>query len=555
MPVQTDEERAREVLNDYDSFTEFQNWKSFGENIAVYGEERKGGILGGRVPGQIDNTRIFDTTFREALEVFSAGVVSDLTPQTEAWLELESQSFTPTDEQKHFYSSVSDRVRTRIGQSNFYRGFHEGIHSGGMLGTMCIAMIPSKKKLFNFQEIPFGLYRFREDGDGVPDTVFREFEPKTVFQIKDLFRSELASGKAVLSEKMEECLKSDSAEKRNEKFTIIHRVMPRADASESNVAPPNRRPYESVYVVKEDTHVLLDNDGYFYQPYIVARMLKSRHDAGMGRSPGTQVYPTVRMLNRAMRDVGVAIEKTVNPPILEPKDSAYQMDTRPHGRIPFDPHIPNGKPEPFYENPNIAFAQFFIERLENQIKAAFFNSMFKFFTDRDVATTEKTAFETQLQAEEQLRLFTPIFLNIVDECLNRIIENVFKEMFIRGEFRDLVQKVGEDEVGNFSVVYNSRIALAVRAQRVQGMMKMANLAQVVDTFVPGAGARAIKWEDALAQAALDSTIPTEFVNDQDTIDQLTARDDQIQTLMQQLEAAQMAGQAVSQFASAEKAGV
>ncbi len=551
----SDDKRAAAIIQDFDAFPEFQNWKSYAENIAIYCEERKSGMLGGRTPGQIDSTRIFDTTVREAAEVFSSGTVSNLTPQTERWAEITPQDFVTSKEQDTFYNAASDRVRIRLGQSNFYRGFHEGMHSGGLFGTMCVSMVPSKKKMFNFQEVPFGLYRFREDGDGMPDTVFREYEPMTVMQIQDLFRAEIESGDAVLTDKMKECLASDSAEKKNEKFTIIHRVAPRdPKLVAEGVTIPSKRPYESVYVIKEENHTLFDNDGFYYQVYIVGRLMKSRHDAGMGRSPGTQIFPSVRMLNRAMRDVGVAVEKTVRPPILEPKDSAFQIDDRPGGRIPFDPHLGDGgKPQPFYENPNIQFAEFYINKLTQQIRSAFFNDLFKFFTERDVATTEKTAFETQMQADEQLKLFTPIFLNISEEVLSRIIENVFKEMFIRGDFNDLMEEnnLDEDSIGGFSVVYNSRIALAVRTQRIQGGLKLANIAQLVDQFAPGAGARAVKWEEFLGAVAVDSTIPAEFVNDEEVISQLKQRDDQIAQLQQMVEMAQQAGQAASGFASAE----
>lgn len=547
------EQRAKEVIQDFDAFPEFNNWKSFAEQISIYGEERKGGVLNvQRTAGRIDNTRIFDTTMREALEIFSAGTVSDLTPQTEPWLDLEAQSFDASKEESSFYNAASDRVRRRIGQSNFYRGFHEAIHSGGMYGTFCISMVPSKKKLFNFQEILFGNFRFREDGDGLPDTVFHEMPGKTAEQVRDMFADEIAAGKAKLSEKMEECLKATSSEKKNEKFTVIHRVKPRSGASQEVPSVPSKRPYESVYVVKEDNHVIMDDDGFYYQPYIVCRLLKSRHDAGMGRSPGTQVYPVVRMINRAMRDMSVAIEKTVTPPVLKPSDSSYKMDLRAGGETIFDAHNPNSVPRAFSENPRVDFGFALIERLERQIKNAFFNDMFKFFTDRQVATTEKTAFETQLQAEEQLRLFTPIFLNIVDEALNRIVENVFQEMFIRGEFNDILPE--GVKIGNFSVTYNSRIALAVRAQRTQGLLKMANLGAIIEQYVPGAPARAIDWEGAFAQAAQDSTVAAEFINDEETINQLKAKDEQINQLMQALEAAQMAGQAASQFASAQGNG-
>lgn len=537
------DKRAKEILADFDAFPEFGKWQSFAEDIAIYAEERKAGVLGGRTAGQIDSTRIFDTTFREALETASAGTVSNLTPQNEAWLDLESQSFGPSEEEKAAWNEIGGRVRTRIGQSNFYRGFHEGVHSGMLFGTFCLDMYPGKKKPFNFREVMFGNFRFREDGEGVPDIVFHEWQPRTAAQIADAFSEEIKAGKASLSEKMEECLNSDSADKRNEKFTIIHRVMPRKGAAKG-IAPPSKRPYESVYVVKECNHTLMDNDGYYYQRYIVCRMLKSRHDMDMGRSPGTQIYPTVRMINRAVRDVGVAIEKTVNPAILEPNDSEFEYDTRPGGRIPFDPFNPNSKPEPFNENPNIQNADYFINRLEQQIKGALFNSLFKFFTEQSIATTEKTAFEVQLQAEEQLQLFTPIFLNIVDECLNRVIENVFKEMFIKGDFNDIE---GIGELGNFSVVYTSRLALAVRQQKTNALARLANLGQIIDAYAPGAAARAIDWSGAFAQAARDSVVDAEFVNDKNTISQLEERDQKIQELMQMLEAAQMAGQAYSQF--------
>lgn len=549
----TIDQRALDILRDFEDFAQFEQWKTFANNIAVYGEERKGGQTGDRSAGQVDNTNIWDTTMREANEVFSAGIVSDLTPQSEPWLELQSQSFTPTKAEIKFYNAASDRVRTRIGQSNFYRGFHEAVHTGGMQGTFCMAMLPSKKRRFNFTEIPFGLYRFREDGDGYPSTVYREWEKCTAEQIRDFFSEELEAGTAKLPEDIQEALTSDVQEMRNKKFTVIHRVRPRVGASDEVPAIPEKRPFESDYICKESKESIMANDGLYYQPYIIVRMLKSRHDAGFGRSPGTQIYPTVRVLNRAIRDASIAIEKNVSPPMLTPNDSQNKMDDRPRGKIFYDPHVQNSVPAPYQINFDITTVDWFVQRLERQIKTAFFNDMFKFFTDQQVATTEKTAFEAQLQAEEQLRLFTPIFQNIVDEGLNLVIENVFTDMFIKGDFDDLIEDLPadvQDSISNFEVVYNSRIAKAVKTQRAQGGFKVASAAQIIDQFAPGAGARALKWEKFLASVAVDSSVPAEFVNDEDEIDQLTEKDAQIAELMQMVEVLKNGAQAASQFSAA-----
>jgi hypothetical protein len=550
------EERARAILADFNDFPEMEQWKSYANNIAIYGEERKSGQIGGRTAGQIDSTRIFDTTFRDALEIFSAGIVSDLTPQSERWLELESQSFDPEtiEAERKFYNAASDRIRTRIGQSNFYRAFHECVHSGGMFGTFCLAMLPSRKRAFNFTEIPFGKFRFREDEDGYATTVFHEWDEKTAEQISSYFQEDIDNGRAELPDQIIESLTSDSPTTRNKKFTIIHMVRPRIGAEGNIPAAPENRPFESVYVCKETNTVILDNDGLYYQPYIVTRILKSRHDGGFGRSPGTQSYPTVRVLNRAVRDISVAVEKGVRPPMLVPKDSSYRKDDRAGGEIMFDPHVPNGVPQPYVVPFDINSVDWFIRRLEGQIRSAFFNEMFKFFTQQDIATTEKTAFEVQMQAEEQLKLFTPIFQNIVDECLNQVIENVFIQMFLVGDFDDILEEEGLDEISNFSVVYNSRIALAVKAQRTQGLVRVAQAAQMIDAFVPGAGARSLDWERGLKEIAVNSTVPAEIVNDDAVIDQLKARDEQIMMLSQELEQLQMAGQAVSQLSSAGQGG-
>jgi hypothetical protein len=543
------EQRARAILADFEDFPEMERWKSYANNIAIYGEERKSGQIGGRTAGQVDSTRIFDTTFREALEVFSAGIVSDLTPQSERWLELESQSFDPEtiENERNFYNAASDRIRTRIGQSNFYRAFHEAVHSGGMFGTFCLAMLPSRKRAFNFTEIPFGKFRFREDEDGYATTVFHEWDEKTAEQIAAYFQDDIDNGRVELPDQMIEALTSDSPTARNKKFTVVHMVRPRKGAEGNIPAAPENRPFESIYICKETCSVLLDNDGLYYQPYIITRILKSRHDAGFGRSPGTQSYPTVRVLNRAVRDISVAVEKGVRPPMLVPKDSSYRKDDRAGGEIMFDPHVPNGVPQPYVVPFDINSVDWFIRRLEGQIKSAFFNEMFKFFTQQDIATTEKTAFEVQMQAEEQLKLFTPIFQNIVDECLNQVIENVFIQMYLIGDFNDILESEGLDEVSNFSVVYNSRIALAVKSQRTQGLVRVAQAAQMIEAFVPGAGARSLDWERGLKEIAINSTVPAELINDDATIDQLKDRDQQIAMLTQQLEQLQMAGQAVSQL--------
>ena len=536
-------DRGAELLRDYNSFEDLHNFKSFAHNIAIHGEERKGGQTGGKVAGQIDNRHVFDTTFREALEVYSAGIVSDLTPQGQPWLELVPNSFKPSKEAIHDYNKASDRIRTRLGQSNFYSGFHEAVHSGGMFGTMCLSMVPAKRKLFNFQEVPFGSYRFRETVDGDVDVVYHEWKPRTASQIYKHFKGDkLAKIPDFIMENLDN---------QDKKFTIVHLVQPREGKERNSIevtANELERPYESIYFfaggeeagATNGSGTILRIGGMYYQPYIVARVLKSRHDAPFGRSSGTQIYPTAKMLNRAVRDIGVGVEKEVRPPILKPNNSSLTQDDRAGGSMFFDAHNQNSKPEPFKINPNLSYVDWFVNRLEGQIKSAFFNDLFKFFTQQSVATTEKTAFEAQLQAEEQLKLFTPIFTNISSEMLDRVIENSFAEMYIRGDFSDLQL---ED---NFQVTYTSRIAIAVRAQRTSGAFKLAQLAQLVEQFAQGAGARVADWEGILADAAIDSSVSAERINDSDTISQLKAKDQEIAELNQILQQLQVAATAAQQ---------
>lgn len=523
------------LVKEYGSFDQIHDFRNFAHNIAIHGEERKGGQQGGKVSGQIDNRNVFDTTFREALEVYAAGIVSDLTPQSQPWLELTPNSFDPDDEDVHSYNRASDRIRQRLGQSNFYSGWFEANYSGGLFGTMCLSMVPAKRRVFNFQEVPFGYYKFRETVEGVVDEVWHQWKPYSAAQLLQHF--DPADDDRV---RIPDVL-VENKDNHNVKFTVIHLVRPRkgADTSKIELTDESSRPYESIYFLGDGEndvagsgsgagHILREG-GMYYQPYIVGRVLKSRHDAPFGRSPGTQIYPTLKMLNRAVRDIGVGVEKEVRPPILQPNNSVLSQDDRAGGRMFFDQHNPNSRPEPFKINPNLSYVEWFVSRLERQVKGAFFNDMFKFFTQQSVATTEKTAFEAQLQAEEQLKLFTPIFTNLASEVLDRVVENTFREMFVRGDFEDI------DFKDDFQVTYNSRIAIAIRSQRTTGAIRLAQFAQNIEVFAPGTGARIADWGGLLKDAAIDSAVNAERLNDDAVIDQLKIKDEQIQEMNIMLE--------------------
>lgn len=115
--------------------------------------------------------------------------------------------------------------------------------------------------------------------------------------------------------------------KRQQKFKFRHYVYERRDYDDRKYDRVSRRFRECWIAV--DGKALLEEGGFFTNPYIVARVGKSGAHA-YGRGRGAKALPDIKMLQRVRRATIQGAEKVINPPTQSPDDGVMGApDLRP----------------------------------------------------------------------------------------------------------------------------------------------------------------------------------------------------------------------------------
>lgn len=514
------------------------NWRVTWQTCADYIRPRKGNINTVVSPGSDQFNNIYDTTAGDSADIFAAGVLSQLTPAGELWARMAAKEDASQDE-KDWWDECSQRMMRVIHSSNFYLAWHEDLDDAGIFGTSNIFVEESEKSVVNFVHTPLGSFTIAEDAEGMVDTVFREWE-WTARQCEQKW------GREALSEVMVKCLESSAPGDVDRKFSIIHAVYPRAkkDTREGEVVG-KLRPIASCYVDVAGQHVM-DEGGYYEMPHCCGRLMRSNGEL-YGRAPGTDKMPNIKLVNRMVLDLLLALEKQVKPGWLMPDDNTTVPDNRPNGVTYWDASNPNNKPEQVRNEGRVDFAQNAIESQQGVIRDGFHVRMFQMLSNVDQMKREKTAFEVSQLIQEQLVLFSPLFARITQEKLNQLLRRVFGICMRAGVFSPPPPSVVQKGVLEYEVEYVSRIALAIRAAEDNSLMVMMQLVAEMMNFDPSA-VHVFKWRDALRRSASNKGFPTALIRSDEEVDQIMAG-------IQQQQQAAMAPQMLEQVAgAAQKAG-
>lgn len=488
------------------------NWLTTWQECADYIRQRKGNIQTVISPGSSQFTQIFDTTAGDSADVFAAGVLSQLTPAGELWARLSAKPDADQAE-RDWWDECSQRMMRVIHSSNFYLAWHEDLDDAGVFGNSDMFVEESDKSVINCVNVPVGSYSIEEDAEGQVDTVFREWE-WTARQCEQKW------GREALSKVMIEALDGKDAATCNRKFKIIHGVYPRkkSEIREGEVIG-KLRPIASVYVDEMGQHVL-DENGYYEMPHCAGRLMRSNGEL-YGRGPGPDKMVNIKLVNRMVLDLLLALEKQVKPGWIMPDDNAQRPDNRPNGVTYWDASNPNNKPEQVKNEGRVDFADAAIEKQQAVIRKGFFVDMFQMLSNVDQMKREKTAFEVSQLVQEKLLLFSPLFARITQEKLNTFIHRVFGICMRKGLFTPPPESVVAKGFLDFEVEYVSKIAMAIRAAEDNSLMVMMQLVSEIAQFDPSV-VHVFKWRDAVRRSASNKGFPTSLIRSEEEVDEIMA---------------------------------
>jgi hypothetical protein len=511
-----------------------KNWDILWDDCARYIAPRKGNILTKYTPGQNQTINIYDTTATEALNVFAAGLLSHIVPAGEKWFRFEPKSKNPSPALKEWLDEVSDITIDAIYSSNFYLAIHEDFLDAGQFCSSCLLIEEGKKFKLNYINVPVGTFAIDEDSEGMVDTVAREWKWSAR-------QAQQKWGTEALGRMVQEALRSNIPSDSNKLFTFIHFVEPRQDAHyKGGPAAPWMRPYRSIYVCVEDQHVIAQNGmeegGYYEMPYPVSRLLRSNNEI-YGRGPGIDTLPEIKLVNAMERDLLTGVEKMVNPPWLMPDDTSYLPDNRPNGITYWDTGTGTlGKPEQMELKNRIDLGEQKTEQKRTRIKQAFYNPMFQMLSNMEEQKREKTAYEVQQMVAEKLNLFSPLFARMVVEKLTPILERTFGILARGGAYPAIPADLEHD--GEYEIVYTSKIALAIKAAENQAFATMVQIIEQIAPLDPSV-VNMFRWRDGLRRLARNVGMPAKLLNDDRTVDQMTADQQKAAAAQQQAQTAEL----------------
>jgi hypothetical protein len=489
---------------------------------------------------------MFDTTVRQAAVIANNGIMSRMFPPSSKWF---ANTFKKKDEseneERHIRAleTVGDLQFRQLGQDNFYGAMSEALNDYLHLGTTNIRLTKGKRRFAHFQAIPKSTYQFQLDDEGFPDIVWNYYK-LTAYELKTRF------GDGALPERIKLAV---DEEKWDEKFEVINKIERRTEFSDAFPSPPDKREYSSIWVSKGDKDIIgnssvprrkvIYEDGEYYNLYTIGRLM-TRAGQAEGDGLTTMMLPAIRTANQKAINIEKAQNLAVDPAWWH--DESNPLDEiLPGGRVPMDSFDPASRATPIpMPSDGIQWEQAGLAEIRNDIKEAFFVSAFKMFTNMDVATNRKTAFEARLIKSEQLSLLITLLYNLSEEIVKPLLEKHLGLMIRSGK---IPQGVLDDLPDNYEIELTSQFAKSIESSRAEDLMSASEMAIQLEQVSPGITRSTVKTNQAFRKVLLNMEIDVDDLYTSEESDELMQQEQEMQQAMQTAQIANQGADAMAKM--------
>lgn len=405
---------------------------------------------------------IYHSVAWEANQIFSAGVMSGLTPPARKWFRLAFSNRELAnaegigallDERMEIMSNV-------LAKSNFYNVIHS-CYLELAFGQAPLAIFPDTQYGVHFKTFTVGTYYMEDGPDGTINTFCHKFR-MTSQQLADKFgpenlpdsiRNELLKGNGMSTVHKVIWLVEPNRNHSTDKITGIH------------------KPYTSIYwLEKSNDDEWLFVGGFDEWPVPVARYLVTGSEC-YGKGPGWFAEGDAKGLQLLEKDDIIAVELGVKPPMLATSDNALKGINLVPGGKTYSTQPDAVKPL-FNVSLNLEHLQQKIVDLEGRIKRAYNADLFLMLNNMEDKTM--TAREVLERTQEKLTQLGPVVQRLQFEFLSPIIERVYNILdragiFPQPEDAELAQLLAQEEI---KIEYISPLE---QAQKISGITNIEQL--------------------------------------------------------------------------------
>ena len=391
-------------------------------------------------------------------QVFAAGIMSGLTPQSRQWFRLsfankEIQDMTGAGK---LLDDRLDILNDVLNKSNFYNAIH-ACYLELAYGQAPLGVFPSAETGVHFIPFTVGSYFLDVDADGMVNTFAREYY-MTLQQLADKF------GLDNLPRHLRVQYENEVA--KSERHKLYWLVMPNRSYEDGKI-DKYHLPYVSVYWLESSQdNEWLDVGGFHEFPVPTGRYLVTG-GAAYGKGPGWFAEGDSKGLQLLEQDYLTAVELGVKPPVQSDANTALKgINLIPGGNT--ITQNGNAVTPLFQVNLALDHLQGKIQELTDRIKRAYAADLFLML---DSMTQTMTAREVMERTQEKMQQLGPVVQRMQFEFLSKIIERVYAildraHVFPEPEDAELSQMLAQQEI---QIEYISPLA---QAQKLSGLVNI-----------------------------------------------------------------------------------
>lgn len=414
-----------------------------------------------------------DSNGMVALERWTAILDSMLSPQNQQWHGLQAGGPHRTALMKdratkmYFFELSQLLFSYRYAPISGFVGQNQSTWTGlGAFGNGALFIddyydVTRKLEAIRYLSVPFGSIYLTFNHQGVADGFIR------LMRMKARVAAKVPAWKGKLDQKI-----MDAADKNpNMEFMFLHRVCPRDEYKPWMIDSLNM-PWASYYICM-DTKTFLTEGGYTTFPLPNSQYYVAPGEEN-GRSPAMNVLPALKTLNAEKRDFLIQGHRAGAPVLLMGDDGVMNMNMKPgaqnRGMINTD-----GKPMvQVLPHGDIQITEEMMQQEINLIESEFLVELFKIAEERKSGTT---ATEVIDEINKRGILIAP-HLGRQTHYQSMIIDREISILKKNNRLPKMPPLLAQAE-GEYSVVFQSPLAKAMRAGDVSGYFRTVEMAKEV----------------------------------------------------------------------------
>lgn len=408
-----------------------------------------------RNKGYKRNTKQINNTSRLSSRTLASGMMSGITSPARPWFRLATgdKKLDDVTAVKMWLHEVQTTMYKVFSASNTYNSLHQLYSELGTFGTAAMGVFSDFDDVIWCKPYTIGSYMLGMDGQGVSDTLYREYELSVAQTVKQFGIENVSDG-----------VKKQWDTGNTEAWVkIVHAIEPNDDRDHMSIKASDK-PFRSVYYEaaagNRDGDKFLRESGFDEFPILSPRWDVTGEDVYATDCPGITSIGDAKALQLAERRKYQAFDKLVSPPLQGPVALRAKMkgaQPKPNEVIWMD-EVGDGLTS-IYKNyrPEVEQIKEEILNVENRIQRAYYEDLFLMLANSD--RRQITAREVAEKHEEKLLMLGPVLERLHTELLDPLIDRTFNILQRNG-----VLPVPPPELQNreLSVEYVSVLAQAQR---------------------------------------------------------------------------------------------